>query len=38
MQLGENTFSVAQKANYEVKASAGNLEIGAGFIEPPKEE
>jgi hypothetical protein len=38
MQLGENTFSVAQKANYEIKASAGNLEIGAGFIEPPKEE
>ncbi|UCC99940.1 MAG: hypothetical protein JSW66_08670 [Phycisphaerales bacterium] len=38
MQLGENTFSVAQKASYEIKASAGNLEIGAGFIEPPKEE
>jgi hypothetical protein len=38
MKLGENTFSVGQKATYEVGATQRGFSIDVKYSEPPKEE
>ena len=38
IKLGENVFSVGQKATYEVQASERGFSIGLQYTEPPKEK
>jgi hypothetical protein len=38
IKLGENVFSVGEKATYEVGASERGFEIGLQYTEPPKEK
>ncbi len=38
IKLGENVFSVGQKADYEVKASERGFSIELQYTEPPKEK
>ena len=38
IKLGENVFSVGEKATYEVGASQGGFSIGLKYTEPPQEK